>query len=155
VRNLYLITQQKKSGDNYLRRFVVRVTSMGRGVRLRRQLAEIEQRSVELPRSYRTQLAELIARECTSIEESADPGTYGSQTTDGVTMDGLDVGYERAKSDNVQIRMRGLALWIALVYQETRGTAADDGEELHRQVLRIMRTLKVFSSRQNAGENQG
>jgi len=47
--------------------------------------------------------------------------------------------------------MRGLALWIALIYHETRGSSAPEAEELHRHVLRIMRELKVFSSRLESG----
>ena len=151
MRNLFL-TSQQKSGDNYLRRLVTRVTAMGRTARLRRQLADIEHRALELPRSYREQLAELIGRECDNVAQCADPSQYGIQIEDGVTSSGLDVGYDRARSDNVQVRMRGLALWLALVYHETRNAApTPENEELHRQVLRIMRELKVFSSRLDSG----
>jgi len=150
VRNLFL-TSQQKSGDNYLRRLVTRVTAMGRTARLRRQLADIEHRALELPRSYREQLAELIGRECDNVAQCTDPSQYGIQIEDGVTSSGLDVGYDRARSDNVQVRMRGLALWIALVYHETRGASAPENEDMHRQVLRIMRELKVFSSRLESG----
>jgi hypothetical protein len=124
---------------------------MSRTARLRRQITEIEHRSLELPRSYREQLAELIGRECDSVSQSPDPSRYGMHTEDGVTTNGLDVGFDRARSDNVQVRMRGLALWIALVYHETRGASAPENEALHRQVLRIMRELKVFSSRLETG----
>lgn len=146
-----MTSQHQKSGDNYLRRLVTRVTAMGRHARLRRQLSEIEHRSLELPRSYREQLADLIGRECDNVAQCADPAQYGTQIEGGVTQNGLDVGYDRARSDNVQVRMRGLALWIALVYHETRGASAPDIEDLHRQVLRIMRELKVFSSRLESG----
>jgi hypothetical protein len=146
--------QHPKSGDNhYFRRFVSRVTSMSRSARLRRQFAEIEQRSIELPRSYREQLAELIQRECDSVERSDDPQMYGAQTEGDVTTGGLDVGYDRARSDNVQVRMRGVALWLALVYHETKGAKTGDNEELHRQLLRVMRELRVFGSRGAADES--
>ena len=148
-----MISQYQKSGETYLRRLVARVTSLGRAARLRRQFGEIEQRSLELPRSYRDQLAELIGRECDNIAATPEPSLYGAQTDDGVTSGGLDLGFERAKSDNVQVRMRGLALWIALVYQETRDSTAPESQELHRNILRVMRELKVFSSR--AAGNSG
>ena len=147
------MSEHRKTGDNYLRRLVTRVTAMNRSARLRRQFAEIEQRSMELPRSYREQLAELIGRECDNVAQSPDPSQYGIQTGDGLSTSGLDVGFDRARSDNVQVRMRGLALWIALVYHETRDATSSDGVELHRQVLRIMRELKVFSSRLETGGN--
>lgn len=145
------MSDHQKSGDNYLRRLVTRVASMSRTVRLRRQLAEIEQRSLELPRSYRDQLAELVGRECDNVAQSDDPAAYGTQTEDGITTAGIDLGFDRARSTNVQVRMRGLALWLALMYHETRGDTAPDVVDLHRQILRIMRELKVFSSRLEAG----
>ncbi|TAN06872.1 MAG: hypothetical protein EPN36_03225 [Rhodanobacteraceae bacterium] len=149
-----MISQYQKSGDAYLRRLVTRVTNLGRAARLRRQFGEIEQRSVELPRSYREQLAELIGRECDNIAACPDPSQYGNQVDGDVTSNGLDVGFDRAKSDNVQVRMRGLALWIALVYHETRDASAPESQELHRSILRVMRELKVFSSRVENNGNQ-
>ena len=142
-----MISHFQKAGDNYLRRLVTRVTSMGRAARLRRQFSEIEHRSLELPRSYRDQLAELIGRECDNVAASADPSLYGTQTENGVTTSGMDVGFDRARSDNVQVRMRGIALWLALVFNETRHDEASETQELHRSILRVMRELKVFSSR--------
>lgn len=152
MRNLVLMTESRKTGDNYLRRLVTRVTSLGRTARLRRQFVEVEHRCLELPRSYREQLAELIGRECDNVASAADPLLYGSQTADGVTNGGLDIGIDRARSDNVQVRMRGLALWIALVYHETRDADTPESRDLHRAILRVMRELKVFSSR---AENSG
>jgi hypothetical protein len=146
------MTQSRKTGDNYLRRLVTRVTSLGRAARLRRQFADIEHRCLELPRSYREQLAELIGRECDNVAAAAEPSLYGTQTADGVTSSGLDIGFDRARSDNVQVRMRGLALWIALVYHETRDAGTSESQDLHRAILRVMRELKVFSSR---AENSG
>lgn len=143
----------QKAGDHYIRRLVTRVTSMGRAARLRRQFNEIEQRSLELPRSYREQLAELIGRECNNVEAAADPSAYGTQTENGVSTNGLDLGIDRARSDNVQVRMRGIALWIALVYRETRNAEAAESQELHRAILRVMRELKVFSSRAEGSGN--
>ena len=146
-----MVSDHPKSGGNYLRRLVTRVTAMGRSARLRRQLAEIEQRCFDLPRSYRDQLAELIGRECDNVARSSNPSLYGTQTENGITTGGLEVGLDRSRSDNVQVRMRGIALWIALVYHETGLSKTPEREELHRQVLRIMRELKVFSSRLESG----
>lgn len=153
MRDFALISQ--KAGENYIRRLVTRVTSMGRVARLRRQFGDIEHRSLELPRSYRDQLAELIGRECDNVEAAPDPSLYGAHTENGVTTNGLDIGFDRARSDNVQVRMRGIALWIALVYRETRDAEAPESQDLHRAILRVMRELKVFSSRVEGDGNQG
>lgn len=142
--------EHPKSGGSYLRRLVTRVTAMGRNARLRRQLGEIEQRCLDLPRSYREQLADLIGRETDNVTRSPNPLLYGTQTENGVSTGGLELGLERARSDNVQVRMRGIALWIALVYHETGLSQTPESEDLHRHVLRIMRELKVFSSRLEA-----
>lgn len=150
-----MVSDHPKSGGNYLRRLVTRVTAMGRSARLRRQLAEIEQRCFDLPRSYRDQLAELIGRECDNVTRSSNPPLYGTQTENGVTTGGLEVGLDRSRSDNVQVRMRGIALWIALVYRETRDADAPESQDLHRAILRVMRELKVFSSRVEGDGNQG
>ncbi len=147
MRNVSLISQYQKSGDTYLRRLVTRVTSLGRTARLRRQFGDIERRSLEVPHAYRDQLSELIRRECENVATSPDPSRYGTKTVNGATTTGLDLGLERARSDNVQVRMRGLALWLALVYQETRDAKVAESQELHRSILRLMRELKVFSSR--------
>lgn len=149
-----MISHFQKAGDNYLRRLVTRVTSMGRTARLRRQFSEIEHRSLELPRSYRDQLAELIGRECDNVAASPDPSLYGTQGENGATTSGMDVGFDRARSDNVQVRMRGIALWMALVFHETRHDEAPEAQDLHRSILRVMRELKVFSSRIEGNGNQ-
>jgi hypothetical protein len=96
----------------------------------------------------------LIGRECDNVEGAPDASLYGTQTENGVTTGGLDMGFDRARSDNVQVRMRGIALWMALVYHETRDAAAPESQELHRGILRVMRELKVFSSRVEGTGNQ-
>lgn len=155
MRNLSLISQGTKSGvDTYLRRLVTRVTSMGRTARLSRQFDEINRRSLELPRSYRTQLAELIGRECDNVAACADPATYGMQPEEGTSTSGIDIGFDRARSENVHVRMRGIALWVALVFHETRHSETPEGQDLHRSILRILRELKVFSSRVEHNGNQ-
>lgn len=141
------MAQRGNSGDSYLRRLVTRVTSLGRAARLRRQLGDVERRCNALAPAQRAQLAELVGRECDNVAASADHAAYGAQVLDGVTMDGLDVALERAKSGNVQVRIRGLALWLALVYDETLDAKAPEAAELHRALLRVMRELKVFSTR--------
>lgn len=135
--------QHRKPGDNYLRRLVVRITSMSRIARLKRQFTEVDRRVHDLPRAYHDQFVELIGRECDEAARFDD--------VDRDRHDDLDAALARARSDNVQVRLRGLARWVALVYRETSSGDSTDAAELHRQVLRIMRELKVFSSRLPTG----
>lgn len=145
VRNLAVISQLQQSGDNYLRRLVTRVTSISRAGRLKRQFGEIEQRSLELPRSYRTQLTQLIARECGL--QLADEETRADSAEE---LNTVDACIDRVRSENVQLRMRGIASWIGIVYLETRGAADAENEALHRLVLRVIRLLKESTGQSSA-----
>lgn len=130
-----MISQMQQSGDNYLRRLVTRISTLSRSARLKRQFGEIEQRSLELPRSYRTQLTQLIARECAQQLGEPAVNEIGDERN-------VDACLDRARSENVQLRMRGIATWIGIVYQETRSAADPETESLHRLVLRVIRLLK-------------
>ena len=136
------MSQAEHNPGIYLRRIVAHVTQLSRNARLRRQLTEVEQRAVELPRSYRRQLAELLVRESEQLSASDVPTDWGTQTEDGVTRSGLDVGLERARSENVHVRMRGIVLWLMLVQHDTEVAPGNDSEDLHRQVLRVIRLIK-------------
>lgn len=135
--NLAVISQLQQSGDNYLRRLVTRVSTLSRSVRLKRQFAEIEQRSLELPRSYRNQLTQFIARECAL---QMNPLVMSAEGGDEIRT--VEASIDRVRSDNVQLRMRGIAIWIGIVYQETRDANDAENEALHRMVLRVIRLLK-------------
>lgn len=130
-----MISQMQQSGDNYLRRLVTRISTLSRSARLKRQFGEIEQRSLELPRSYRTQLTQLIARECAMQLGDVENADASEERN-------VDACLDRARSENVQLRMRGIATWIGIVYQETRSAADPETESLHRLVLRVIRLLK-------------
>ena len=46
------------------------------------------------------------------------------------------------KSDSLQVRLRGLALWLTVTFHETKDSPYADQRELHRLVMRTLRTLK-------------
>lgn len=140
-----MISQLQRSGDNYLRRLVTRVSTMSRVVRLKRQFGEIEQRSLELPRSYRSQLSQLIAREC-GLQLVGDEARVDASDE----LNSIDACIDRVRSENVQLRMRGIASWIGIVYLETRGAVDAENESLHRLVLRVIRLLKESTGQATA-----
>ena len=123
---------------------VTRIVALSRAARLRRQLREIEQRMRGLPAPSCSLLAELITKECTAAGRSEAPHLYGSppDLKPGSWGTGTDLGYERARSDNAQVRLRGVALWIAVAYHETREASFPEFQGLHREVLRLMRQVK-------------
>lgn len=63
-------------------------------------------------------------------------------TATGLTSAGLT----KARSENPLIATRGVALWIAAVYHETLDSHRPGMEELHRQILRLMRQVKELSA---------
>jgi hypothetical protein len=125
-------------------RLVTRILALSRAARLHRQFRDIEQRTRGLPAPSCSLLAELIAKECAAAGRMEAPHLYGSQADvkPGGWGTGTDLGYERARSDNAQVRLRGVALWMAVAYHETRDASFPEFEGLHREVLRFMRQIK-------------
>lgn len=125
-------------------RLVTRIVALSRAARLRRQFREIEQRTHGLPALSCSLLSELITKECSAAGRSEVPHLYGSppDLKPGSWGTGTDLGYERARSDNAQVRLRGVALWMAVAYHETREASFPEFEGLHREVLRLMRQIK-------------
>ncbi|HET6906026.1 MAG TPA: hypothetical protein VFH52_03655 [Rhodanobacteraceae bacterium] len=125
-------------------RLVTRIVALSRAARLRRQFREIEQRTLVLPAPSCSLLAELITKECAAAGRSEAPHLYGSppDLKPGSWGTGTDLGYERARSDNAQVRLRGVALWMAVAYHETREASFPEFAGLHREVLRLMRQIK-------------
>lgn len=48
----------------------------------------------------------------------------------------------RARDRSIQLRQRSVALWLAVVYHETRGNRHEGLAAVHREVLGILRELK-------------
>ncbi|MBS0430879.1 MAG: hypothetical protein JSS21_00515 [Proteobacteria bacterium] len=119
---------------------------------MRRQFRDIEQRALALPPPTSALLAELIAKECAAAQRLEAPHLYGSppDLKPGSSGTGMDLGHDRARSDNAQVRLRGIALWVAVVYHETREASFPEFADLHRDVLRVMRLIK-----ENAAQPSG
>ena len=49
----------------------------------------------------------------------------------------------RATDRAVQLRLRSVAVWLAVVYHETRHARGDGMQAVHREVLGILRELKT------------
>jgi len=125
-------------------RLVTRILALSRATRLKRQFRDIEQRALELPQPAAQLLAELTSKECAAAARCEAPHLYGSppDLKPGGWGTGTDLGYERARSDNAQVRLRGMALWLAVAFHETREASFPEFDDLHREVLRLMRQIK-------------
>jgi hypothetical protein len=131
-------------------RIVTNLIAMNRGLRLRRQLAEIEKQMRALPQRIYAQLALLTRRELDQAGESDFPHLYGTPREMRYSPygQGNEIGLARARSDSPQIAIRGIALWLAVVYHETRDSPHANMQELHRQTLRVLRLMKEMCAGQ-------
>ncbi len=125
-------------------RFVTHILAMSRAVRLGRELREIERIIETTSAMSRQKLALLTLRELAQAGRCEFPHLYGTPPEQRYAAwgSGADIGMTRARSDNLQVRLRGVALWVAVVFHETRDSGHAQIAAVHRRVLRIVRLLK-------------
>jgi hypothetical protein len=116
-------------------------------------LREIERMIESMSPSTRARLSALTTRECEQAAQCEFPHLYATPPEQRYSPwgSGTEVGFSRVKSDNLQVRLRGIALWLAVVYHETRDSAYAEPEALHRRVLGILRMLKDSVGAGHAG----
>lgn len=125
-------------------RIVTRLIAISRAVQLRRQFREVEKALAGLLPKDRKQLAALAMREFSLAAKSEYPHLHGSAGKDKYQPwgDGTQLGVERVRSDNMQVRLRGAALWLIVAFHETKDSPYDQQQDLHRAVMRILRSVK-------------
>lgn len=132
-----------------------RIIAMSRASQLGRQLREVEQIVANMTGRTKARLAVLALRELDQATRCEFPHLYGTPPEARYRLwgAGTDLGIERARSDNLQVRMRGIALWLAVAYHETRDAPFPETQKLFRRVQGIVRELKELAppdSRTNA-----
>lgn len=115
-----------------------------RAYQLNRQLREIERRVHALPQRSRTQLSVQTLREIGNAMRSEFPHLYGTAPEARYLPwgQGTDAGYERARSNNPDVALRGIALWLAVAYHETKHSPQNRLLPQHRRVLQLVNALK-------------
>lgn len=115
-----------------------------RAHQLERQLRVISQSMRALPRRSLAQLSVLALREIGQAARSEFPHLYGTSPEARYLPwgEGTAAGYERARSDNPEVALRGIALWLAVAYHETKHSPQDRLLPQHRQVLQLLQELK-------------
>ncbi len=135
-------------------RIVNRIIALSRSIQLNRQFREIEKSIAELPASGRSQLAAIAMREFATAAKCEFPHLYGTVDQNQRYQpwgSGTDLGYSRVKSDNPQVKLRGIALWLTVAYYETKDSKFGEVQNLHRQ---LMRTLRILKETHAAGRSQ-
>ena len=115
-----------------------------RAHQLARQLREIERCVRALPQRSRAQLSVLTLREIGQASRREFPHLYGTPPEARYLPwgHGTGAGYERARSENPEVALRGIALWLAVAYHETKHSPQDRLLPQHRQVLQLLQELK-------------
>ncbi len=134
-------------------RILITMLALTRLMQLKRQWREVIGRLNELPENSRMLLAAFVYGEAQRAAKHPLPRFYGSRQIDTYRPwgDAVDTAFTRIRNDNMQLRMKGLATWLAVVYHETRDTthpglrALNDDvghhftqlRDLHQRVLAI------------------
>lgn len=123
---------------------MTRLIALTRAMQLRRQFREINKTMELLPPNARRQLAGIAVREFSSASKCEFPHLYSTPPEEKYRAwgSGTDIGLERMRSDSLQVRLRGVALWLTVVYHETKDSQFPEQQDMHRQVMRAVRALK-------------
>ncbi|HZX69978.1 MAG TPA: hypothetical protein VFE77_04090 [Rhodanobacter sp.] len=119
-----------------------------RARQLGRQFRDIERSIRPLPKRNRDRLNMLTLREIGQASRCDFPHLYGTAPESRYLPwgQGTDIGYERARSNNAEVALRGMALWLAVAYHETSNATHPGLQLQHRRLLQLLRELKEIHS---------
>jgi hypothetical protein len=125
-------------------RIVTRLIAMNRGRQLGKQFREIERQIHALPKRNRARLGTMALREIGQASRCDFPHLYGTPPEERYLPwgQGTDIGFARARSDNAEVALRGIALWLAVAYHETKDSQHPAIKPHHRGLMRVLRELK-------------
>ncbi|MEO9078632.1 MAG: hypothetical protein ABI268_04905 [Rhodanobacter sp.] len=122
-----------------------------RARQLGRQFRDIERLIRALPQRGQDRLGQLVLREIGQASRCDFPHLYGTapETRFLPWGQGTDIGYERARANNAEVSLRGIALWLAVAYHETKNTPHARLQPQHRHLLQLLRELKEVQQGKN------
>jgi hypothetical protein len=128
---------------------VTHLIAMSRARQLQRQFRGIERLVQTLNPRNRARLGMLALREIGQASQCDFPHLYGTPPEERYAPwgQGTSLGYARAQSDNPEVALRGIALWLAVAYHETKDSPHRGLQPQHRQLLRVLRELKEVHDR--------
>ncbi len=123
---------------------VSRVIAISRYFVLKRQYREVVKAMRELTPMHRRALATLTVREWQTASKQPFPYLYGSKKEDLYKPwgSGTATGISKMRSENAQIKLRGMALWLAVAYHETATAPYAELQQLHRDMMKVLRELR-------------
>jgi hypothetical protein len=123
---------------------VIRLLVLARYLMLSRQARELRRIVLELPVSAQRAVGQLAMAEIQNAARSATPHLYGSEVEDRYQPwgDATQQAYAKAQSKTPQLKLRGIALWLAVAYHETLDSSHASLQGVHREVLGLLGVLK-------------
>lgn len=123
---------------------VIRLLALARWLMLNRQARELRRIVQELPVSAQRAVGQLAMAEIQNAARLPQPHLYGSEVEDRYQPwgDATQQAFAKSQSKNAQIKLRGIALWVAVVYHETRESPHPQLQAMHRDVLGLLGVLK-------------
>lgn len=137
-----MMTIQQVSTSKTMNSFV-RLIAFVRYIVLRRDLKTVEKSIRAFNDRRRAQLAQLLMKEFAEAGKLSDPTHYAdSPRMYAPWGTGTRMAMERMRSNNEQLKLRGIALWIVVAFNETSQSPYQELAGLHRELVRLSRELK-------------
>ena len=138
-------------------RLLTQLIALNRARQLNRQLRDIQQAIQGLSRQNRMRLGTLALREIGQATRCDFPHLYGTPPEERYLPwgQGTEIGYTRARSENVEVAIRGIALWLAVAYHETKDAQLGGLQSVYRQLMRQLRELKEMRQAPTGGTSHG
>ena len=116
---------------------VTRLIAMTRARQLQRQFLQIDRSINALPARTRSRLAIMTLREIGQASKCEFPHLYGTapELRYAPWGQGTDIGFGRAQSENPEVSLRGIALWLAVAYHETKESPHPSLQPQHPRVM--------------------
>jgi hypothetical protein len=123
---------------------VIRLLVLARYLMLSRQAREIRRIVQELPVSAQRAVGQLAMAEIQNAAKSPTPHLYGSTVGDRYQPWGeaTQLAFSKSQSKTPQLKLRGIALWLAVAYHETLNSGHSNLQGVHRDVLGMLGLLK-------------
>ncbi len=138
-------------------RLLTQLIALNRARQLNRQLRDIQQAIQGLSRHNRMRLGTLALREIGQATRCDFPHLYGTPPEERYLPwgQGTEIGYTRARSENVEVAIRGIALWLAVAYHETKDAQLGGLQTVYRQLMRQLRELKEMRQESTGDASNG
>jgi hypothetical protein len=123
---------------------VIRLLVLARYLMLLRQSREIQRIVQQLPITAQRAVGQLVMAEIRNAARCSQPHLYASQIEDRYQPwgDAKQQAFAKAQSRTPQLKLRGIALWLAVVFHETRDSNHANLQSIHREVLGMLGLLK-------------